>query len=84
MSANRFVLTSIQQFGEGGAVNGAQVAPTRFVYRAPKAGWHQRSHELPIGVPAVAGGLKFGRAYRIGDFTGSGIRSMWVQVKVIF
>ncbi|MBA4232443.1 MAG: hypothetical protein C0465_17740 [Ralstonia sp.] len=71
-SANRFTLTSVRQFGEGGINSNVELSPTTFSYSRPDAGWQSGSYELPVGVPAFASGMKLGKAYRFGDFRGSG------------
>ncbi len=62
-TANRFVLTSVTQFGE----DGSQLAPTKFTYSAPTFGWEDNKYGLPLGI-AFAQRRQLAGAYRFTRF----------------
>lgn len=62
-TANRFVLTSVTQFGE----DGSQVAPTKFTYSTPTFGWEDNKYGLPVGI-AFAQRRQLAGAYRFTRF----------------
>ncbi len=61
-TANRFVLTSVTQFGE----DGSRLAPTKFNYSTPTFGWEDNKYGLPVGISfaqrrQLAGAYRFTR-----------------------
>ncbi|MGJ5181849.1 RHS repeat-associated core domain-containing protein [Bradyrhizobium oligotrophicum] len=69
-TSNRFVLTSVTQFG----ADGSTIEPTRFTYSGPAIGWKEPSFALPVGT-AFATRYQLAGAYKFTRFTDSALRT---------
>ena len=65
-TSNRFVLTSVTQYGE----DGSEIEPTRFTYSEPAIGWKDAPFALPVGA-AFAARYQLAGAYKFSRFTDS-------------
>ncbi|WP_296714051.1 SpvB/TcaC N-terminal domain-containing protein [Rhodoblastus sp.] len=68
-NADRFVLSTLHQFGD----DGQELSPTRFTYSEPTIAWKKVDYSFPSSA-VLAGRERLGAAYRFAHFAPTGTR----------